>query len=279
MNNKRHLIALDLDGTLLTNNKEISPHAKAVLSKLIDDGHIVVIATGRSHRTSIQYYHTLSLTTPIVNFNGAYIHHPDNQKWGAVHNPVAHEVALQVLDACYQLNVNNIIAKVQDNIYIDKHDEKLIEVFQTIQSNQNFSPFNIGNIKKALSSDPTSLLILPNEKDVPVLRDFLNDKYAEIIEHRNWGAPWHITEITKKGINKAVGLQKVANYYRIPQERIIAFGDEDNDLEMIEYAGIGVAMNNAIDELKSIAKHITDTNEQNGVSMFLEEYFKIKVLT
>ncbi|GAA0433185.1 hypothetical protein GCM10008983_07300 [Lentibacillus halophilus] len=88
----------------------------------------------------------------------------------------------------------------------------------------------------------------------------------------NGGGPWNIIEIVKKGMNKAIGLEKIAFYYHIPNERIIAFGDEDNDQEMLEFAGIGVAMGNAIDDLKAIADHVTDTNEHNGISSFLENY-------
>src|SRR5699024_1999493 len=93
---------------------------------------------------------------------------------------------------------------------------------------------------------------------------------------RNWGAPWNIVEIVKKGINKAVGLHKLAHYYHIPQEQIIAFGDGDNDLEMIDYAGVGVAMENGIDELKHIANYVTNTNEASGVAGFLEEYLQLE---
>ena len=107
----------------------------------------------------------------------------------------------------------------------------------------------------------------------------MDDYHAELIEHRKWGAPWNIIEIIKKGINKAVGLQKVAHYFDIPKDRIIAFGDEDNDLEMIDYAGVGVAMGNAIDELKSVAKHVTTTNEQDGIGTFLEAYLKLQIKT
>ena len=76
-----------------------------------------------------------------------------------------------------------------------------------------------------------------------------------------------------------MSVQKISDYYGIPKERIIAFGDEDNDLEMIDYAGVGVAMGNAIDELKSVSKYQTLTNEQDGIGVFLEEYLKIKVKT
>src|SRR5699024_11099998 len=105
----------------------------------------------------------------------------------------------------------------------------------------------------------------------------LDDQHAELIEHRTWGAPWNIIEIVRKGMNKAVGLKKIANHYNIPQERIIAFGDEDNDLEMIDFAGVDVAMSNAIDELKSIANYVTDTNVEDGIGMFLENYLQISV--
>lgn len=72
-----------------------------------------------------------------------------------------------------------------------------------------------------------------------------------MIDQRVWAAPWNIIEVIRSGLNKAVGLQKISAYYNIPKERIIAFGDEDNDLEMIEYAGHGIAMGNAISELKT----------------------------
>ena len=74
-----HLICLDLDGTLLNDNKEISSYTKQVLNELQQRGHQIMIATGRPYRASQMYYHELNLTTPIVNFNGAYVHHPKDK--------------------------------------------------------------------------------------------------------------------------------------------------------------------------------------------------------
>ncbi|MFD1850051.1 Cof-type HAD-IIB family hydrolase [Oceanobacillus bengalensis] len=269
----RHLIALDLDGTLLTDKKEISERTKQTILKAMDDGHIVVIATGRPHRASIHYYHELGLTTPMVNFNGALIHHPTDKKWDALHNPMPIRTARKIVDACYDLDVYNILAEVMDDVYLDQYDEKIIEIFQETEKD---TPFNIGSLKHKLKDDPTSLLIHPKEDHILQLRNHLTEYHAELIEHRKWGAPWNIIEIVKKGMNKAVGLQKVSTYFGIPKERIIAFGDEDNDLEMIEYAGVGVAMGNAINELKHVAKHVTHTNEQDGIGVFLEDYLKMK---
>src|SRR5690625_5463976 len=96
MQRKQHLIALDLDGTLLTNNKTISMRTKDIIFRAIEDGHIVVIATGRPHRASIQYYQSLGLTTPMVNFNGGLIHHPTDKNWSTEHNPITNKLALSI---------------------------------------------------------------------------------------------------------------------------------------------------------------------------------------
>ena len=273
---KKHMIALDLDGTLLTDDKKISERTKQVLFKAKEEGHIVVISTGRPHRASINYYYELGLDTPMVNFNGALIHHPQNRNWDALHNPMPIRTAHKIIEACYDLRVNNILAEVLDDVYIDSFDSKLIGFFDEIE---NEAPYVIGNLKQKLEEDPTSILVYPEEEQVQQLRSHLDGYHAEVIEHRKWGAPWNVIEIIKKGMNKAVGLKKIAHYFDIPQDQIIAFGDEDNDLEMIDYAGVGVAMGNAIDELKSLAKHVTATNEEDGIGAFLEEYLKLKVNT
>lgn len=276
--NNQHLIALDLDGTLLTDQKTISTASKNILNEAINQGHIVVIATGRPHRASIDYYNELQLDTPMINFNGALVHHPNDKNWVVSHTPLPKKTALDIVDTCYDLNVRNILAEVQDNVYLDQYDEAILDIFRSSlpKSMQNTEPFFVGRLKQKLQNDPTSLLIHPEKEHIHQLRDQLSDQHAELIEHRNWGAPWNIIEIVKKGINKAVGLKSVANYFDIPQDRIIAFGDEDNDLEMIDYAGVGVAMGNAIDPLKSVAKSTTLTNEEDGIALFLEEYLNIK---
>lgn len=273
MKKERHLIALDLDGTLLSDEKHVSEKNQEIIRKAIEKGHIVVIATGRPHRASIQYYRDLRLDTPMVNFNGALIHHPTDRKWDVLHNPMSNRTALRIVEACHDLNVHNILAEVHDSVYLDQYDKDIINIFH---SHTDDPPFVIGNLKNKLRTDPTSLLIHPKENKIQPLKKHLDDEHAEVIEHRDWGGPWNIIEIIKKGINKAVGLEKLAHYYHIPKEQIIAFGDGNNDLEMIDYAGVGVAMDNGIDELKAIAKHITDTNENNGVAGFLEEYLHLQ---
>lgn len=270
---EKHLIALDLDGTLLTDDKKISDNTKKVLKKAQEEGHIVMIATGRPFRSSEMYYRELDLNTPIVNFNGAFVHHPLSQNWGVYHTPLDIKVAKEVVDVCYSYQFYNIIAEVIDDVYFHYHDEKLIDIFS--MGTQNITT---GDLRRFLTNSPTSMLIHTEEQHLKTIRSHLSDIHAEFIDHRSWAAPWHVIEIVKHGLNKAVGIKRVADYVHIPKERIIAFGDEDNDLEMIDYAGHGIAMGNAIDQLKSIAKDTTLTNEQDGVAVYLNDLLNLKAL-
>jgi len=268
---ERHLIALDLDGTLLKDNKTISLKTKDILKKARAEGHIVMIATGRPYRSSEMYYHELELDTPIVNFNGAFMHHPRKPDWGIYHEPLDVKVAKEIVDACRSFQFHNIIAEVMDDVYFHYHDEKLLDIFGL--GNPRITT---GDLCNFLNDSPTSLLIHTEEEELKVIREHLAGIHAEVIEQRSWAAPWHVIEIIKTGLNKAVGLKKASEYFQIPQERIIAFGDEDNDLEMIEYAGHGVAMGNAINLLKNIANDITLTNEEDGVGLFLADLLNLK---
>ena len=83
---KPHIIALDLDGTLLTDNKTITNETKQILQKAREQGHHVVISTGRPYHSSKPFYQELGLCSPIVNFNGAYVHHPSDRSFQTYHS-------------------------------------------------------------------------------------------------------------------------------------------------------------------------------------------------
>ncbi|MFD2443163.1 Cof-type HAD-IIB family hydrolase [Bacillus sp. CGMCC 1.16607] len=270
---EKYIIALDLDGTLLKDDKTISSKTKKVLQKAKEAGHYVMIATGRPFRSSEMYYRELELNTPIVNFNGAFVHHPMNYNWGTYHSPLDIKVAKDIVEACQDFQFHNIIAEVMDDVFLHYHDQKLLDIFAL--GNPSITT---GDLRKFLEQSPTSMLIHAEEEHVPTIRKHLSDVHAEVIDHRRWAAPWHVIEIVRTGLNKAVGIQKVADYYQIPSSRIIAFGDEDNDLEMLEYAGYGVAMGNGIDQVKNIANDVTLSNEEDGIGIYLNDLLKLKAL-
>jgi 5-amino-6-(5-phospho-D-ribitylamino)uracil phosphatase len=269
---KPHIIAVDLDGTLLTDEKIITERTKNVLQSLIADGHHIVIATGRPYRASKQYYHELNLKTPIVNFNGAFVHHPKDVSWGTYHSPMKLDTAKAIIETCEAMQVKNVMVEVVDDVYLRNHDDFIVNTFLMGEAK-----FQIGNLHNLLMHDPTSILVHPFDHHQEEFRNLLEKEHAEIIEHRTWGAPFNVIEITSAGLSKAEGLKKISEHFDVPSDRIIAFGDEDNDFEMIDYAGHGVAMGNAIEQLKNLANHITSTNEEEGIATFLEDYFKLKL--
>ena len=270
---KPHLIVLDLDGTLLTDDKIITPNTAQALAQAQARGHHVMFATGRPYRATEPYYKELGLTTPVVNFNGAFVHQPGNQSWKTIHETLALSVVKEVMEAMQEFPWNNIVAEVMDDVYVHYHDEKVLGNFK-----MGTPKITTGEIQKFLQDDPTSLLIQADEVDVNAICEHLGHVHAEVVGHRVWDSPWgHVIEVFRKGLSKAAGLDHVAKSMAIPQNRIIAFGDENNDLEMIEYAGVGVAMANGIDELKSIADIITPfSNNEDGIAQVLNERLQLK---
>lgn len=271
---QRHLIALDLDGTLLKDHVTVSERTLKTLNAVRELGHIVVIATGRPYRLSRQIYSKLDLDTPIVNMNGAFVHHPKIKGWSHRHSPLPKNVALDIIEASYGIGVNNMMAEIIDKVYLDQNNDSPITQY-FLGGLEDSQQAIVGNLTKNLKDDPTSMLIHSSNDKVDKIDKEIANRHASIVDHREWGAPFHIIEVMRSGMNKAVGLQLIADEYSIPTERIIAFGDENNDLEMIEYAGVGVAMGNGIDQLKNIAKEITLPNTKDGVAHFLEHYFNL----
>ena len=267
-----HLIVLDLDGTLLTDEKIISTRTKRALAVARREGHQVMIATGRPFRASKLYYDELDLSTPIVNFNGAYVHHPTSRAFEAKHSPIDLHTVHDIVDSLAPFDLDNILAEVMDDVYIQNHDERLLDILST-----GNPKITTGPLIDTLPASPTSILLQAKEQQVAVIRQHLADTKADLIDHRRWGDPWHVIEIVRSGIHKAKGVAHVSRTLGIPRDRIIAFGDEDNDLEMIDYVGVGVAMGNAIPQLKNIANEITDSNNDDGIAALLVDRLQLKL--
>lgn len=269
---KQHLICLDLDGTLLNDEKEIPEYTFRVLKALQQKGHAIIIATGRPYRASQLYYEQLGLKTPIVNFNGAFVHHPYDDTFPVQHHRLDEGLATSIIETLKKMEVKNMIAEVKDCVFIDRPDARLFEGFS-----MGNPVTKVGDLCENLNEDPTSLLIEAEEAMIPRVKQVLTRFYAENIEHRRWGAPFPVIEIVKKGISKAVGIDIVKDCLNIDHDHIIAFGDEDNDLEMIKYAAHGIAMGNAIDELKHVAKETTLSNNEDGIGIYLNRFFNLNI--
>ena len=268
----KKLIAIDLDGTTLNQDSMITSKTKETLKKAINAGHHVSIATGRPFRMSHQFYQQLELTTPMVNFNGALVHIP-NQHWdGERETLINREIAFEILSQKKQLNLDFIAAENRDTFFIDSFDffdEKIFASSRPREKNL-LSPKN-------LTTNPTSLLVRTDKRFAEAVSAELTRQFGSYVDVRTWGGPTAILEIVSKGIQKAKGVQEIANYLSIDQQDVIAFGDEHNDLELLDYAGWGVAMANGTDQLKGIANDVTPlSNQEDGLAVYLEKLLKLQ---
>lgn len=268
--NNPYLIAVDLDGTLLRDDKTISKENLFTLQHLQNMGHKVVISTGRPYRSSKQYYAELGLKTPIVNLNGAYIHHPINKNYEAVHHSLPLPKAKDILRACQNIDVHKVMIDVKDDVYLKEHDELFSYFIEEGKHNLYY-----GDLFETLKHDPSSMLIKCDEKNVDAVQNLLLESHAEDVVFNRWSAPNQILEIMKIGVSKASGLQHLGEQFNIPKERMIAFGDESNDKEMLKYVNHGIAMGNAKEHIKDLADEVTKSNEENGIAHYLQKFFKL----
>lgn len=268
----KKLIAIDLDGTTLNQDSMITSKTKETLKKAINAGHHVSIATGRPFRMSHQFYQQLELTTPMVNFNGALVHIP-NQHWdGERETLINREIAFEILSQKKQLNLDFIAAENRDTFFIDSFDFFDEKIFASSRPGEKnlLSPKN-------LTTNPTSLLVRTDKRFAEAVSAELTRQFGSYVDVRTWGGPTAILEIVSKGIQKAKGVQEIANYLSIDQQDVIAFGDEHNDLELLDYAGWGVVMANGTDQLKGIANDVTPlSNQKDGLAVYLEKLLKLQ---
>ncbi|MBC6316856.1 Cof-type HAD-IIB family hydrolase [Listeria grandensis] len=263
----KKLIVLDLDGTALKADQTISDRTKKALENARANGHEVMIATGRPYRMSHMYYYELALDTPIVNFNGAVFHHPRDIKFSdAYHQAIDLKTAHELLDFSTNYALDNIAAEVQDSVFLRERNASVPDMFQQGKDN-----VFIGDLRNTMTTDPTSLLFFASHDMLQEISNHMDTRLSNIVTYRNWGAEWPAMEMTKFGVHKAIGVQAASRVLGIDRKDIIAFGDEDNDLEMLDYAGVGVAMGNAIEPLKNVANTVTLTNEEDGIAVYLEE--------
>lgn len=264
----RKLIAIDLDGTTLNPQSNITLKTQAVFQKAKQAGHIISIATGRPYRSSKHYYTQLEMDTPMVNFNGALCHLPNEAQWSAqYHKTLDRDIALSMLDLKKEFDIQLIAAELQNTVYADENYLPYPDFFPNGQ--KETLKLSAANLKE----DPTSVCVFTAKENQAFITNKIIQRYGDLVEVRTWGGQSPCLEVVAAGVQKAMGVERIASVYGIKQQDIVAFGDEDNDYEMIQYAGHGVVMQNGIEALKNIANDITEkTNAEDGLAHYLEDY-------
>lgn len=263
---KYKMLVLDMDDTLLTDDHKISPRNKALLMQAQEMGVYVVLASGRPTPAMTKFAHELEMArfgTFMLSYNGAVITDLKN-------NATIFEQSLTVNDI-HELHDFSVAHKVDIITYINgeiiatAHSE-YVEVEKTITK----MPLNIVSDFKASVNSPAIKCIMLEE---PSYLKEVEAKLKLAMPHKSVSTskPFFL-EITEKNIDKAASLTRLAAQLNIQQSEIIAVGNANNDLSMVQYAGLGVWVDNVNPELRHLADAIVASNNNDGVAEVVEQY-------
>ncbi|CDQ38974.1 MULTISPECIES: Cof-type HAD-IIB family hydrolase [Virgibacillus] len=236
------LIALDMDGTLLTNEHKVSKATRKAIAEAMDKGVHVVLSTGRGLQSCYPYAESLQLTSFMVTANGGEI-------WTVEKELVEqHLLATDKIEKMYDLAIELGLSSWMistDGVYRNTKPEDFHEHKWLKFGCESYDKDKLNQMMKELS-------------------------YMKDLELTN-SLPTNM-EVNPKGVSKARALHTVCSKLGVTMEEMMAVGDSLNDMKMIQEAGIGVAMGNAQDAIKQAADFVTDTNNQDGVAKVIERF-------
>ncbi|WBW95149.1 sugar-phosphatase [Oceanirhabdus sp. W0125-5] len=261
------LIALDMDGTLLNENKEISIQNKEAIFAARKLGVKVVLASGRPLKGVLKYVKELQLDNGeeyTAVFNGSLV---QNNATGEI-----------ISKTTLTLDDYKSLYEVSKDLGVHIHALTDHDVITPIKNEYTDIEANINGIsQREIPIDqikPSTTIVKVMMVDAPenidrIIKELpceLHEKYTIVRS-----APIFL-EFLHKSVNKSTGIEKIAEKLNIKRDEIICVGDAGNDLHMINYAGLGVAMGNAFDEVKEAADFITLSNDENGVAHVIEKF-------
>lgn len=259
------LAAIDLDGTLLNGETHaLSPaNAQAVL-RASQGGITIVLASGRRWATIDAFARQIGLppASPIIAYNGAMIRTHAGEPW--FHQPLPADAA-QTLVAFCAAHGHHLNYYLHDELYVQEDTPWA----RTYQFRTGSVPHVVGDLSRFDGEQPTKLLLI----DTPETTDRLLAHFQA-----EFGDTLYVTktedeylEFMDPRVNKGVALAETARRLDIPASACVAFGDSYNDLPMLEWAGLAVAMQNARPELKAVADRIAPLADEDGVAAVLTE--------
>lgn len=266
------ILFLDLDGTLLNDEKQITPGNQEALRAALEQGHRVVITTGRPLASAKIQSQRLGLMDPgcyIIAFNGGVIYDCGADK-AIYENYLTAETALKAVRLCRRAGVH---AQGYDATHVlvePDHDKEAVEyyrsttgtVFRQVESFHRELPAKVPKIL-AISMNDRGLL----EQAETLIKTELAEETDCLYSSSRY------MEIVAKGLNKGAAILRLCGLLGISVADSIAAGDQENDLSMIKTAGVGVAMANAIDAVKEAADYITkNDNNHDGIAEVVEKF-------
>lgn len=244
--------ALDLDDTLLRSDGKISDRTLAALHNWQAAGRRLVIATGRPHRSVEPVLPVELHNIPLICYNGAEIHIDGCKIFENLIPPDA---------------VRTIVEQVQQSapaliVGLEVHGELYLN-----RAVKRASPYHVADLLEMAVHPAAKVLIFGEELQpvIPLLAELPAAAKALL------SARYQFIQILAAGANKAAALAVLMADWGVPLTQVVAFGDDTNDIEMLQECGLGVAVANAVDEVKAVANLITASNDEDGVALVLEQ--------
>ena len=271
---KYKLLVADMDGTLLNDDKQLSEKNIQTIKKLPDYGVHFAIATGRHDSMIKSYLKDLDLQVPVISCNGAMVREPSSGQV-FLSEALPKKESLQVIDVCKERKVDFHLYG-HDSIFGESLSNKMLyyqDLNKTLPSDERTKLVTVTDCRDIVvnGSEPIYKFIIitdRNDHQAPII-----DRITEIEGLTACQSMPMFCDVMKGGISKAYALQRLSESLGIKRNEIAAIGDQLNDMELIDYAGLGIAVANAEDALKEKADAVTiSTNNEDAVSEAIEKF-------
>ncbi len=267
----------DLDATLFNSSAELSDKSIQIINELISEGCLFTVATARSFATTMKKCEKLNLTLPMVLMNGVILYDPIKRRPILTHK-IEKSAADEVLKIFENLSKHPILYFENDGVLTAKHNTQSDNKYQSNHFEDEANRFGKTVIKTSdLSVNEGDNLIYIVNIDIcasskELYKQISSSGVVSCTYYKDHYTDAHFLETTKKDVSKAVGALDIKKMLGI--DKIIAFGDNYNDLPLFEIADECYAVSNACSAVKEKADGIIDSNDQDGVAKFLLAKFK-----
>ncbi len=271
------LLILDIDGTIAGISNSVRQPVIEAIAQVHKLGIPVGIATGRMFCSALRFYQSIGASLPLICYNGALIKDPKTQQIYQ-HLPVPISLSHQILDFWEQAKARekiDIHFYINDQLYVQGMSENTRNYLQRSSATTHV----VSRLRETLTVNPTKILVLSQDPElIKQISLELGGLYSPEQLHFTTSTP-HFLEITHPLANKGRAIQYLAEtLLGLEAQNVMAIGDNFNDVEMLEYAGVGIAMGNSPKPVQAIANWIAPDVEADGVVTALETFLLIESL-
>lgn len=267
------LIACDLDGTLLDSNHEITEDNRRIIEELKKKDIPFVIATGRIYPSAAEFSKDLDLKTPIIACNGAVVKDPIEDKI-LYHYPVPTESMLEMIRICKKYDIYFHLYSI-DTVYAERNERLIAKYNEWKKKDPKRSLVKtavVENIEPIIQENIIYKLgIYMDEKGA----EEAHDEMIKISGITSCFSLSTLVDVFNEEASKGVAVSALTDMYGFDKDHVMALGDNENDISMLESAGLGIAMKDAREKVKSAANEVTESNDNSGVAIAIRKHLAI----